>query len=121
MTSSLCPTMPPLSAPPPFTLGQRHLSPIPRAQCLPRGYLSRQPTMLDLSTQLPSVMRLGKVSPYTHHRLGLPPPSPPHVRRRPPPQTMVSSGTSPRASHSESHSHPTFVPYRQLPRVSLAS
>src|SRR6202453_1096092 len=34
---------------------------------------------------------------------------------------MVSSGASPWGSHSESHSRPTFVPYRQLPRDPLAS
>src|ERR1700677_3004830 len=105
--------MPPLSAPPLFTLGQRHPSPIPRAQCLPWGYLSRQPTMLDLSTRPPSSMRPGEVSPYTYHRLGLHPPSPP--------QTMVSSGTGPRASHSQFHSPPTFVPFCLLPRDPLAS
>src|ERR1700677_5080931 len=113
--------MPPLSAPPPFTLGQHHPSPIPRAQCLPRGYLSRQPTMLDLSTRPPNSMRPGEVSPYTYHRLGLHPPSPPHVRRRQPPQTMVSSGTGPQASHSQFHSPPTFVPFRPPPRDLLVS
>src|SRR6202453_92233 len=34
---------------------------------------------------------------------------------------MVSSGAGPWGSHSESHSRPTFVPYRQLPRDPLAS
>src|ERR1700677_5326805 len=77
--------------------------------------------MLDLSTQPPSVMRPGEVSPYMYHRLGLHPPSPPHVHRRPPPQTMVSSGTGPQASHSESLFPTTFVPFRLPPQNPLVS